>query len=157
MSRTTILWNTKKIAAIALATSAVVLSLTGCQPGTSTTTTPTPPSSGSSSSGSSSSSTTGTYKDGTYTVVGDYISPGGAEQIGVTATLKNGILTDVEAEPKAQRPTSVKYQGIFKDNFKPLVVGKNIDEVRLDKVSGSSLTPKGFNDALEKIKAQAKA
>jgi hypothetical protein len=28
--------------------------------------------------------------------------------------------------------------------------------VKLDKVSGSSLAPKGFNDAIEKIKAEAK-
>ena len=38
-----------------------------------------------------------------------------------------------------------------------MVVGKNIDEVAITKVAGSSLTPKGFTDALEKIKADAKS
>ncbi len=38
-----------------------------------------------------------------------------------------------------------------------VVVGKKIDEVQLTKVAGSSLTPKGFMDALEKVKTEAKA
>jgi hypothetical protein len=37
-----------------------------------------------------------------------------------------------------------------------MVVGKNIDEVNLGKVSGSSLTPIGFNNAIEDIRSQAK-
>ena len=95
------------------------------------------------------------YKDGTYTVDGDYTSPGGAEVIGVTITLKDGVITESSVETKATRPNSVKFQGIFAENYKPLVDGKKIDEVKLDKVSGSSLSPKGFNDALEKIKTEA--
>lgn len=95
------------------------------------------------------------YKDGTYTVDGDYTSPGGAEIIGVTVTLKDGVITESSVETKATRPNSVKFQGIFAENYKPLVDGKKIDEVKLDKVSGSSLSPKGFNDALEKIKTEA--
>lgn len=95
------------------------------------------------------------YKDGTYTVVGNYTSPGGAEELGVTVTLKDGVITETSVEPKATRPNSVKFQGIFAENYKPLVEGKKIDEVKLDKVSGSSLAPKGFNDALEKIKTEA--
>ena len=35
------------------------------------------------------------------------------------------------------------------------IAAKNINEVKLDKISGSSLTPQGFNNALEKIKQQA--
>jgi hypothetical protein len=38
-----------------------------------------------------------------------------------------------------------------------MVVGKNISELQLTKVSGSSLTPQGFMDALEKIKAEAQS
>jgi uncharacterized protein with FMN-binding domain len=98
-----------------------------------------------------------TYQDGTYTVEGDYVSPGGAEQLGVSVTLKNGVITESVVTPKAERPMSVHFQGIFVENYKPLVIGKSIDEVKLDKVSGSSLAPKGFNDAIEKIKAEAKA
>lgn len=101
--------------------------------------------------------TASAYKDGVYTVEGQYISPGGQEQIGVVLTLKDGVITDAVVTPKATRPISVKMQGAFSENYKPLVVGKNIDEVKLDVVSGSSLTPKGFNDAVTKVKEQAKA
>ncbi len=96
------------------------------------------------------------YKDGTYTAEGKYVSPGGDESIDVTLTLKNDIVTESQVESNATRPMSVKYQGFFIEGYKALVIGKNIDEVVLDKVSGSSLTPKGFNDAVEKIKAEAK-
>lgn len=95
------------------------------------------------------------YKNGTYTAVGNYTSPGGAETVKVTVTLEDGKIVDSVFEPQATRPMSVKFQGIFGENYKVLVVGKNADEVKLDKVSGSSLTPKGFNDAIEKIKAEA--
>lgn len=100
-------------------------------------------------------STTSAYKNGTYTAVGNYTSPGGAETVKVTVTLEDGKIVDSVFEPQATRPMSVKFQGIFGENYKVLVVGKNADEVKLDKVSGSSLTPKGFNDAIEKIKAEA--
>jgi hypothetical protein len=96
------------------------------------------------------------YKDGTYTAVGEYKSPAGAEEIGVTVTLKNDIIVDVTVEPKATVAISKRMQADFAANYKTLVVGKNIAEVKLTKVSGSSLTPAGFNDALVKIMAQAK-
>ncbi|MFZ2621338.1 MAG: hypothetical protein WAX85_00025 [Minisyncoccia bacterium] len=97
------------------------------------------------------------YKNGSYSSVGEYNSPGGTESIKVALTLKDDVITDATITPLATRGNSVKFQGIFVSNFRPLVIGKKIDEVQLDKVSGSSLTPKGFNDALAKIKTQAKA
>ena len=97
------------------------------------------------------------YKNGTYSATGDYMSPGGAEQIDVKVTLKNNAITDATVISKATRPNSKQYQGMFILNFRPQVIGKNIDQITLTKVSGSSLTPKGFNDALEKIKGQAKS
>lgn len=97
------------------------------------------------------------YADGTYTATGNYISPGGAEEIGVTITLQSGVIVDAKVERRATRPTSVKMQTAFESGFSAMVIGKNIDEVELDKVSGSSLTPKGFNEALVEIKAQAQA
>lgn len=97
------------------------------------------------------------YADGTYTATGNYISPGGAEEIGVTITLQDGVIVNAKVETRATRPTSVKMQTAFEAGFAVFVIGKNIDEVELDKVSGSSLTPKGFNEALVEIKAQAQA
>lgn len=97
------------------------------------------------------------YKDGVYIQEGDYTSPGGPEQIEVKLTLKNSIVEQAEVTSKAVLPKSKLMQGIFVENYKPLVIGKNIKDLKLDKVAGSSLTPKGFNDAVEKIKAEAKS
>lgn len=97
------------------------------------------------------------YKDGTYTAVGNYTSPGGQEELGVTLTVASGIVTASEVEVKATRPISKERQTDFAENYESQVVGINIDEISLGKVSGSSLSPKGFNDAVEKIKTQAQS
>ncbi len=96
------------------------------------------------------------YKDGPYTTTGGYFAPSGDEHIGLTVTLKDDVIVDAKVDPKAVNPTSLRFQEIFRDNFKQFVVGRKISEVQLGKVSGSSLTPEGFNDALSKIKLQAK-
>ncbi|HVF69922.1 MAG TPA: hypothetical protein VNA13_05150, partial [Xanthomonadales bacterium] len=90
-----------------------------------------------------------------YSATGDYMSPGGSENLGVKITLKDGIITDADVQSRATRPTTVKFQGIFVSNYRPMVVGKNIDDAELTTVSGSSLSPKGFNEALVEIKEQA--
>ena len=100
---------------------------------------------------------TNSYKNGTYSATGNYISPGGQEQVKVTVTLKDDVIVSSNVESLATRPNSVKFQGMFISGYTTFVVGKDIDSVVLDKVSGSSLTPKGFNDALSQIKVQAKA
>lgn len=97
------------------------------------------------------------YKDGTYSAVGSYNSPGGSDDLNVSVTLADGIITDATVTSGAHDQTSSHYQGVFIANYKPLVIGKNIDDVVLSKVSGSSLTSGGFNQALTKIKAQATA
>ena len=99
-----------------------------------------------------------TYKDGTYSVTGSYYSPGGSEEIAVQLTLKNDVI--VSADVQANNPsggTAARYQKIFISNFKPYVIGKKINTVQLDRVSGASLTPHGWNDAVVKIEAEAKA
>lgn len=98
-----------------------------------------------------------TYKDGAYTAVGSYNSPGGPDQIGVTLTLKNDIVTAVSINPMPGDRESKQYQAKFASGYQSLVLGKDISSVKLSAVSGSSLTPIGFNDAITKIKAQAKA
>lgn len=97
------------------------------------------------------------YADGIFAATGNYVSPGGPREIGVTITLENGVITDSTFEGRAQDATSRRFQGEFADNYKQLIVGKSIDEVSLTKVSGSSLTPIGFTEALEEIKAQAQS
>lgn len=100
-------------------------------------------------------SKTSQYKNGKYMVVGDYVSPGGPEQIDVSLTLENGIVKEVMVTPKATLPGSLNFQQKFAEGISGVVVGKSLGELNVDKVSGSSLTPKGFNDAVEKIKSQA--
>ncbi len=97
------------------------------------------------------------FKDGTYTAIGHYNSPGGAEQISITLTLKDDIITAATAKSIATRPETKNFQGQFVAGFALQVVGKKIGEVSLSKVSGSSLTPKGFNDAVLQIRIQSKA
>jgi uncharacterized protein with FMN-binding domain len=97
------------------------------------------------------------YKNGTYTATGSYTSPGGVDQLVVSLTLKNDIVTDAVVTPKPGHQVSEKFQGMFVSGYKQYVVGKNIAEVNVGKVSGSSLTGAGFNDAVTKIKLEAKA
>lgn len=100
---------------------------------------------------------TSPYKDGTYTATGNYVSPGGKQAISVTVVLAGGKVADVTVTPAATDATSDKYQDKFVSGIKQQVVGKSIDALNVGVVSGSSLTAGGFNDALTKIKAQARA
>lgn len=98
------------------------------------------------------------YKDGSYTATGSYRTPEGSEQITVTLTLKSGVVADSSVTfSQTRERESKQYQSQFASGYSQLVVGKKIDEINLSRVSGSSLTPLGFNAALEQIKAQAKA
>jgi uncharacterized protein with FMN-binding domain len=93
------------------------------------------------------------YRDGTYRATGRYGSL--PSSIDVTVELDDGILRDVDVTPHATDPTSRDYQERFADAVPAIVTGRRIDEVELDRVAGSSGTPDGFNDALERIKDQA--
>ncbi|MEY4722617.1 MAG: hypothetical protein RLZZ324_130 [Candidatus Parcubacteria bacterium] len=96
------------------------------------------------------------YKDGTYTAVGHYTSPGGPETINVTVTLKADVITDVNVVSNATNNKSIYMQNAFISGYKAQVVGRKIQDVNVGKVAGSSLTPIGFNEAIASIKAQAK-
>ena len=93
------------------------------------------------------------YADGTYTAAGQYGSL--PSSIGVSVTLVEGVITAVTVTPQATDPTSLDYQTRFARAIPALVVGRNIDEVNLSKVAGSSGTPDGFNAAIQRIKAEA--
>jgi len=111
-------------------------------------------------SGSSSSSggdSTGAYTDGTYTAEGSYQTPETVEQISVTLTLADGVVTDVEVTGDPQAPESKQYQGQFIDGIADEVVGVAVDDLNVSRVAGSSLTSGGFNDAVQSIKEQAAA
>lgn len=97
------------------------------------------------------------YKDGTYKAQGDYFTHAGPESVTVTLTLKDDIVIDSQFQSTPNAMMSGRYMQMFSDNYKPVVIGKDISDLQLGRVSGSSLTPMGFNDAVAKIKAQAKA
>lgn len=99
----------------------------------------------------------GEYADGEYTARGEYDSPGGRQSVGVTLTLSNSVIAGVTIDTSQTKGPSVEYQGKFKSGIADVIVGKNIDEIDVDKVSGSSLTSGGFNEAVEEIKQEAQA
>ncbi|WP_461171779.1 FMN-binding protein [Arthrobacter sp. Z1-9] len=108
------------------------------------------------SAGASSLATSGsTYKDGTYSADGNYVSPNGTETVGVELTLAGGTVTAVNITQHPSNPNTRKFQGEFAGGIAGQVVGKSIDGLNVSKVAGSSLTSGGFNQAVEKIKSEA--
>ncbi|QQR54404.1 calcium-binding protein [Candidatus Peregrinibacteria bacterium] len=98
------------------------------------------------------------YEDGTYTEVGAYTSPAGQESVSVTLVLKEGLVQSVSIGNLATNEASIRFQGLFADGISSLVVGKPIDSLgAIGAVNGSSLTPMGFNAAVEAIRAEASA
>jgi uncharacterized protein with FMN-binding domain len=105
----------------------------------------------------SGSGESGDYADGTYEAEGSYQSPAGQEEIGVSITLEGDIVTAVTVTPTATSGNSAQYQNAFAGGIADVVVGQDIDSLSVSKVSGSSLTSGGFNEALEQIKSDAAA
>lgn len=116
--------------------------------------------SGSSSSQSASTSTDPagtTYKDGTYDATGTYTTPESQEEIKVSLTVKDGAVTDANVSFDPKKSESRQWQQRFASGYKQEVVGKPLSSLSLSRVSGSSLTPMGFNDAVDTIRQQAKS
>lgn len=109
------------------------------------------------SSAPSGSTDTSSYKNGTYKANGSYLSPGGRESIDLTVTIKNGVITNTELVQNATDRDAREYQAEFAKGYADLVVGKEVNSVKLSRVAGSSLTSNGFNSALDQIKQDAKA
>jgi uncharacterized protein with FMN-binding domain len=128
----------------------------GCAPAGAGTSSPGTSGAASPSGGSSSLASSGSvYQDGTYSADGTYVSPNGTETVGVELTLASGKVTAVNITQHPSNPNTRKFQGEFAGGIAAQIVGKNIDELNVSKVAGSSLTSGGFNQAVEKIKAEA--
>ncbi len=95
------------------------------------------------------------YRDGDYAADGTYSAPSGTETISVDLTLEDDIVRSVTVTPHATEGNQKKFQTQFADGIAVEVLGKDIDELSVSRVAGSSLTSSGFNDALEAIKAEA--
>ena len=111
--------------------------------------------SSSTSTARTTAASTGKYADGTYTSSGSYQTPETVETISVTLTLDNDVITEVNVIGDPQARETQQYQGQFIGGISDVVVGKNIDEISVSRVAGSSLTSKGFNSAVDKIKSEA--
>lgn len=91
-------------------------------------------------------------------IIGNYLSPAKDETIDVKVTLKEGIISSVTVTPQSENEISLKNQVNFANGIADLVIGKEIDAIEtFASVNGASLTPIGFQNALEKIKNNAKA
>lgn len=121
--------------------------LTGCTTAT--------PDGGAGPDGSADVNTSAEYADGTYTADGGYTAPSGQESITVEITLADDVVTDVVVTPHATEGNQAQFQGQFASGIAAVVDGKDIDELDVSRVGGSSLTSGGFNQALAKIKAEA--
>lgn len=100
---------------------------------------------------------TSPYADGTYNATSEYGTPESIESIGLTVTIKNGVVTDSSVALSGSEGRSRRYQSAFADGYKQFVIGKDISTLSLSRVSGASLTSMGFNAALAQIKSQAQA
>ena len=144
--------RTSRTLAIGFAGLGLVGALAGCSTGT------TSGSTGSAGSGATADNAAGgSFKDGTYTADGSYVSPGGPESITVKLTLASNKVTAVTVTPHANDETASSYQAMFVAGISDEVVGKEIDKLNVSRVAGSSLTSGGFNKAITAIEAQAKA
>jgi len=103
------------------------------------------------------SGTGGTYKDGTYTADGSYQTPETVEKITVSITLAGDTVTAVKVTGDPQASETEHYQSQFIGGISAQVVGKKLDEISVSRVSGSSLTSKGFTQALATIRTEAKS
>ena len=102
---------------------------------------------------------TGPYADGEYEATADYQSPRGTETIDVSLELENDIIKGITVTSKSVDPPAevIRFQGEFEAGIGAVVEGKNIDELDVHRVGGSSLTSSGFNEAIHQIKVKAKA
>jgi uncharacterized protein with FMN-binding domain len=131
------------------------LSVVGALAGCSATPVASADGSGSGSGGGATTTSNKSYKDGSYTEAGSYVSPGGTEHISVTLTLASNVITAIKVTTVKADPTATGYEQLFEGGISAATVGKNINTLNIGVVAGSSLTSMGFNRALATIKADA--
>ena len=81
---------------------------------------------------------------------------GGPSYLDVIVTLEGSVVTAVSIEPQAENETSRGYQERFAAAVPDEVIGKSLDDADVGKLAGASTCPDGFNDALAKIREQAR-
>lgn len=147
--------RTRRNTGAALAGIAVIGGLAACSAGSTAATDDTETDATTTEESGAATGSGGSYADGEYVAEGDYTTPGGQESVTVTVTLEDGVVSTLEVEGSGGSPNTQRYQGEFIENIDAEVVGKNIDDLEVSKVAGSSLTSGGFNSAIETIKSDA--
>lgn len=85
-----------------------------------------------------------------------YKNPSGEDAVGFTLSVDAmGTIVDAKTDILATNDISKKRQTAFAEGLPAAVKGKKLSELSsIDKVGGSSLTTKSFNDALAQLKSQ---
>ena len=146
--------TTPRLLALGFAGLGLTAALAGCATGT-TTGSDAGADTGADTGVDTSADTSAEYADGVYTAEGDYISPAGPSSVTVEITVQNDSVAAVTVTPQSTDPTAKGFQTQFADGIADVIIGRDIDILEVSRVGGSSLTSGGFNDALEKIKAEA--
>lgn len=86
-----------------------------------------------------------------------YQSPAGPEEVKFTLVVDEaGTIVDAHTEVLAKSPISVMRQEAFAAEFPTAIEGKKLASLTaIDRVGGSSLTTKAFNEAIVKFQQQA--
>lgn len=69
----------------------------------------------------------------------------------ISITTKDGVITTVNTTPLATNEISLKLQNAFAANVSANVVGKAVKGLKVDTVSGASLTTNAFNEYLASL------
>jgi hypothetical protein len=90
------------------------------------------------------------------TVQTHYSNPGGGDDVAFMLMVDgNGVITQAVTEVLAHNDISKMRQNAFATELPKVIVGKKLSDLSsVDRVGGSSLTTKAFNEALPQLKAQ---
>ena len=91
----------------------------------------------------------------TYTTNVSYQVPESTETLGLTISVLNGTVTDVNVSLSKNKGKSINYQNNFEKSYKQFVVGKQLKDINLSRVGGASVTTKAFMDAIKAVQKQA--
>jgi hypothetical protein len=93
------------------------------------------------------------FRDGVFTATGWYGSLPSHHD--VTLTVMDDKITDVAITTPAEDETSLGYQRRFAQALPGAIIGRDLDEVSIDRLAGSSGCSEGFMNALATIQREA--
>lgn len=96
------------------------------------------------------------YRSGRYTATGHYLTPGGNESIAVTLDVQGDTVTASAIEVEAKSPTARQFQEQFRSTIARQITARPLSTLSVSRVSGASLTSLGFDQALTRIRQDAK-